>query len=217
MDETSERLSRTIWIGVGLVIVLICIAFVLSRLKPKRELALELPVISTVADFALTNQLGDVVTLAELRDKVWVADIIFTRCAGPCPRMTQQMKDLQEALPMTSRARLVTLTTDPDFDTPEIMRNYASRFGADADRWMFLTGTKKELAVLAVDGLKLTAVENEPAQRANPADLFIHSTWFVIVDKQGRLRGKFETMQEGIEWKTVLPNIVAAVQKLEKE
>lgn len=215
MDESSERLSRTIWIGVGLIIVLICVAFVLSKVQPRRVRPTTLPVISTVADFTLTNQNSQAVTLADLRGHVWVADIIFTRCAGPCPRMTQQMKSLQDALPQTSQTKLVTLTTDPEFDSPEVLQKYATRFGADDKRWTFLTGTKKEIAGLAVDNLKLSAVEVAPGERANPEDLFIHSTIFVVVDKQSRLRGVFETTGDGIEWTNVQPAILAAVQQLE--
>ena len=215
MDATSVRLSRTIWIGVGLIIILICVAFVLSKVRPRRVQTTTLPVIGTVADFTLTNQNGQAVTLADLRGHVWVADIIFTRCAGPCPRMTQQMKSLQDTLPQASQAKLVTLTTDPEFDSPEILQRYATRFDAHAQRWTFLTGTKKEIAGLAVDSLKLSAVEVAPGERANPEDLFIHSTIFVVVDKQSRLRGVFETTGDGIEWTNVQPAILAAVQQLE--
>ena len=103
MDENSGRLSRTIWVGVGLVIVLVCVSFVLSRVQPRRAPTESLPTIGTVSDFALTNQNGDTVTLADLRGHVWVADIIFTRCAGPCPIMTQHMESMQEALDKFSR------------------------------------------------------------------------------------------------------------------
>ncbi len=113
-------------------------------------------VIGTVADFTLTNQDGQVTTLADLTNHVWVADIIFTRCAGQCPRMTGQMKSLQDKLPADSTAKLVTLTTDPDYDSPAIMKRYGERFGADFNRWMFLTGTKAQIAGLAGDSLKLS-------------------------------------------------------------
>jgi len=218
MDQTPERISRTLWIGIGFLIVIFCIAYVLARVEPKRLAARKpLPVIGPVADFMLTNQQDRVVTLADLRGHVWVADIIFTRCAGPCPRMTRQMKELQDALPSASQTRLVTLTTDPDFDIPPILKAYAERFGADTNRWMFLTGTKKEIAALAVGSLKLTAVEKNPEERTDPADLFVHSTIFVLVDKQARLRGVFQTGGEGIEWTNVRPAILAAVQRLERE
>jgi len=216
MDHTTERLSRSIWIGVGLLIVILCLSFVLSRLKPSSRVP-QLPVISQVADFTLTNQAGRVVTLADLRGRVWVADIIFTRCAGPCPRMTKQMEALQTALSQDSRAQLVTLTTDPGFDTPEVLKRYATRFNADSARWSFLTGTKLQIAAVAVDSLKLTAVEKKPEERTDADDLFIHSTIFVVVDKQGRLRGAFETDGEGLEWKNVQSAILAAVKQLERE
>lgn len=217
MDSSTERLSRTIWVGVGLVIILLSGAFVISRLSPRSAPKLRLPVIGPVADFVLTNQIGQRVTLADLRGQPWVADVIFTRCGGPCPRMTKQMESLQAALPANSRAKLVTLTTDPEFDTPEVLQKYATRFNAKADRWNFLTGFKKEIAALAMDSLKLTAVEKKPEERTDADDLFIHSTIFVIVDKQGRLRGSFETGGEGVEWTNVQPAILTAIRQLERE
>lgn len=216
MDPNAERLSRSLWIGVGLIIVILCLAFVLSRLRPSDRLP-DLPVISQVADFALTNQSGAVVTLADLRGKVWVADIIFTRCAGPCPRLTRQMESLQAALPAGSTAQLVTLTTDPEFDTPEVLQRYAARFNANPARWHFLTGTKLQIAALAVDNLKLAAVEIPPEKRTNADDLFIHATLFVVVDKQGRMRGAFETDGEGVTWEATQSAILAAIRQLERE
>ena len=219
MDQTTERLSRSIWIGVGLIIVILCFAFVLSRVQPRKPKpnAAALPVIGAVADFTLTNQAGSIMKLADLRGRVWVADIIFTRCAGPCPRMTRQMASLSQALPKTSEARFVTLTTDPDFDSPEVLKEYGERFGANLNHWMFLTGGKKQIAALAIDSLKLTAVEKKPEERTDAADLFIHSTIFVLVDKQARLRGIFETDGDGIEWPKMERKLLAAIQQLELE
>ena len=68
-----------------------------------------------------------------------------------------------------SQAKLVTLTTDADFDTPPVLKAYAERFGADPQRWMFLTGTKQEIAKLAIDSLKLTAIAKKPEERESPA------------------------------------------------
>ncbi|HEU0038044.1 MAG TPA: SCO family protein [Verrucomicrobiae bacterium] len=217
MDEIPQRLSRTLWVGVGLLIVILAVAAVLSRVEPKRGRAAAPPVLGQVADFTLTNQSGQAVTLTNLLGQVWVADIIFTSCAGPCPRMTKQMKTLQDALPPASRARLVTLTTDPATDTPAVLKTYAARFGANPDRWLFLTGTKKEIAALAIGSLKLTAIEKKPEERENPQDLFIHSTIFVVVDKQARLRRVFESEGEGIDPKRARDEILATVRQLERE
>jgi protein SCO1 len=193
------------------------VSYVLSRIEPRRGRVASPRILGQVADFTLTNQTGAAVSLTDLRGRVWVADIIFTRCAGPCPRMTQQMKSLQDSLPPTSQARLVTLTTDPDFDTPPVFKAYGERFGANPKRWMFLTGPKSEIATLAIESLKFTAIEKRPEDRADPADLFIHSTIFVVVDKQARLRGVFETTGEGVDPARVRSEILAAVRQLERE
>ncbi|MGD0746095.1 MAG: SCO family protein [Verrucomicrobiota bacterium] len=217
MDEISQRLPRTLWIGVLLFVALLCVAYVLSLSELNNPRRHPLPVLGPVADFTLTNQDGRVTTLADLTNRVWVADIIFTRCAGPCPIMTAQMKSLQDALTPDSRAKLVTLTTDPDYDTPAVMKKYGERFGANFNRWEFLTGAKVEIAGLAGGSLKLSAVPVKPEDQKNAADLFIHTTIFVAVDKHARLRGIFESGGEGIEWTNVQPRIVATVRQLERE
>ena len=217
MAEPSQQLPRTLWLGVILLVGFLGLAYLLSLAEFSRQHRQSLPVIGTVAGFILTNQDGNVTTLAGLSNRVWVADIIFTRCAGPCPIITGYMKSLEEALPKTSDARLVTLTTDPDYDAPPIMKKYGERFGADFNRWTFLTGAKSEIAALAGGSLKLSAVPVKPEDQKNAADLFIHTTIFVIVDKHARLRGSFETGGEGISWTNVQPRIVAAVRQLERE
>jgi cytochrome oxidase Cu insertion factor (SCO1/SenC/PrrC family) len=218
MPESPNRPPRTIWVGFVLFFAAFALAFGLWLSHAACRPVPPLLVIGPVADFTLTNQAGNVTTLADLTNRVWVADIVFTRCAGPCPRMTQQMRELQDALPPDSGAKLVTLTTDPEFDTPEVMRRFGERFGADFNRWTFLTGTKHEIGLLAANSLKLSAQPVKPEDQKDAADLFIHTTIFVIVDKQARLRGFFETGGDGVDWtNTVLPKIVKTVKQLEKE
>ena len=214
MADTS--LPRVFWVGISFLIGLLCLTYLLSLLELEKTHQRP-PVLGRIADFTLTNQNDRVTTLADLSNHVWVADIIFTRCAGPCPIMTGHMKSLEDALPATSRAKLVTLTTDPEYDVPAVMKKYGERFGADFNRWTFLTGTKAQIAGLGRDSLKLSAVPVDPAERRNDADLFIHTTIFVIVDKHAQLRGTFETGGEGVDWTNTLPHIVAAVRQLERE
>jgi protein SCO1/2 len=217
MNPQARRFEWFVWGGVILTLIILLLGWYLAQLKFRVALGSPLPVIGAVKDFKLTAQNGKPVTLQDLRGRVWVADIIFTRCAGPCPEMTRQMRALQQSLPSGSRAMLVTLTTDPDFDTPPVLKKYAERFGADEANWLFLTGSKAGIAGLAVDSLKLTTVEKTPDTRENPQDLFIHSTIFVVVDKQARLRGVFETTGEGVDANRVRANILAAVRRLERE
>ena len=216
-DPQARKIGWPVWAGLALVVLTLLVAVQLTALKVRQPPGPPPPVYGQIADFTLTNQNGTPVSLADLRGRVWIADIIFTRCAGPCPIMTRQMKGLQDSLPPESEARLVTLTTDPDFDTPPVLRAYAERFGADLQRWMFLTGTKPEIAKLAIDSLKLTAIPKEPPERQSPVDLFVHSTIFVVADKQGQLRGVFQTTGEGIDPREVQTQILGAVRRLEHE
>ena len=217
MNPQARRFEFLIWIGVVITLLILLLAYLLAQLRLRETIGKPLPILGQVQDFRLTNQAGQIVTLADLRGRVWVADIIFTRCAGPCPRMTRQMREIQQALPATSTAKLVTLTTDADFDTPPVLKAYADKFGADPKRWMFLTGDKRQVANLAIDSLKLTAVEKKPEERLAPEDLFVHSTIFVVVDKLGRLRGVFETDGEGVSPMKARALILAAVKRLELE
>ena len=116
MEQTTERPFRTIWIGVALIILIVAGSVVLQRLRPRTPEAAPLPVIGNIAPFSLTNQIGVVTTLEDLRGQVWLADIIFTRCPGPCARITRQMASVQAALPKDSQAKLISLTTEPEFD-----------------------------------------------------------------------------------------------------
>jgi protein SCO1 len=187
VTNSPRRLETIVWGALILTVVVITAAFLYKRFGPQ---PIPLPVISSVGDFTLTNQHGKVVSAADLRGHVWVCNIIFTRCAGPCPLMTKAMKTLQDSI--DPRVRLVTLTTDPDNDTPDVLKRYGEKAGADFNRWSFLTGSKDQIARLAVSGLKLVAQEKAPGERESPADLFIHSTYFVVIDKQGNVRAAFE-------------------------
>jgi len=219
MTEVSTRPPRTIWVGFLLFFALFALAFLLWLVQASRNFGqAPLPVIGQVADFTLTNEDGVATSLADLTNHVWVADIIFTRCAGPCPRMTGQMRSVQGLLPKDSTAKLVTLTTDPDFDSPAVLKKYGERFDADFSRWTFLTGSKAQIAGLASDSLKLSAVPVMPEDRRDDADLFIHTTIFVAVDKHAQLRGVFETGGDGVDWTNdVQPKLLRAVQQLENE
>ena len=204
--------------GVGLVLFALLVGgFLFLGRRPPSGSLLPLPRLGQVTDFALTNQLGQAFGLADLRGQVWIADIIFTRCAGPCPIMTRHMAELQKALAGRAGVRLVTLTTDPDFDRPEVLQRYGERFGADPARWTFLTGSKSEIARLAIQGLRLTSLEKAEAERASPEDLFIHSTTFVLVDRHAALRGVFESTGEDIDFDTIRTSILKAVRALMRE
>lgn len=140
----------------------------------------------SVPDFSLIDQTGKTVTPAELKGQVWVADFFFTHCPGRCPLMTKRMGTLQSALPEGGDARLVSITVDPERDSPEVLAEYAEQFGAKDDRWLFLTGDKKAIIELAREGFHLPASED-------PND---HSLRLALVDRAGRIRGYFDSMDD---------------------
>ena len=92
MNPRFRRIQWSLWAGLTLVAAILFLAFLLAQLRLRAFLGKPLPFYGSVADFTLTNQLGQAVTLADLRGQVWVTDIIFTRCAGPCLKMSRQMK-----------------------------------------------------------------------------------------------------------------------------
>ncbi len=219
MNPSARRVPWTIGIGLLLLLLTLVLVFLTSALNARARRTSHLGVYGQIGDFTLTNQNGATVSLADLRGHVWVADIIFTRCPGPCLKMSRQMQEIQQALSPGSTVRLVSLTTDPDFDSPSVLKKYAERFDADSGRWIFLTGTKAAIGALAsgTNSLNLSAVEVKPAERASPDDLFVHSTIFVLVDKRARLRGIFETGGEGVDWQWEKAKILAAARELERE
>jgi len=217
MTELSSRPPRIIWVGYLLLSVTMGTTFLVWWLQTIRT-SPPMRVLGTVAPFTLTSQESRPVTLADFTNHVWLADIVFTRCAGPCPRLTQQMRQVQDMLPKESKAKLVTLTTDPEFDTSARLKEYGEHFGANFIRWTFLTGTKSEIAVVAANSLKLSAQPVKMEEQKDAADLFIHTTIFVIVDKHAQLRGFFETGGDGVDWtNAVLPKILQSVRQLENE
>ncbi|HMO66182.1 MAG TPA: SCO family protein [Verrucomicrobiota bacterium] len=165
-----------------------------------------------VRDFRLTNQLGAEVTLASLRGRPWVGNVIFTRCPGPCASLTRLMSQVQAELADLPEVRLVSLTSDPEFDTPGVLAEYGRKFQADPERWWFLTGAAAEVRRVAVQDLLLVVVEKEEEERVVPEDLFIHSTLLVVVDGEGRLRASVEGLEPGARDK-----VVAAVRELAQE
>jgi protein SCO1/2 len=168
--------------------------------------------LGSVPDFTLTNQIGEKVSLETFRGQIWLADIIFTICPGPCAKMSRLMSEFQTALPPKSAVKLVSLTTYPEHDTPEVLNRYGQLFNANPAQWTLLTGPKKEIYDLAVSGLKLALEEKKPEERESPQDLFVHSTLVALVDKRGKLRGAFESLEPDSKQK-----ILSAVSALLRE
>lgn len=184
MRPVQKLLTTILWGLMVLAMVSVIGARLWQRGPDQRE---ELPVLADAPAFSLTDQDAKPITLASLKGKPWIGDFVFTHCAGPCPLMTAKMAKLQKELPSPPypNLRFVSFSVDPDRDTPAVLKEYAAKFQADESRWRFLTGPSDAMFA-AAKGMLLTAI---PANEANP---IIHSTKFVLVDGEGRIRQYYD-------------------------
>jgi len=160
----------------------------------------------SLPDFSLTERSGQTVRLADFAGKVWVADFFYTTCPGPCPMLSSRLSGVQKSLGNEPGVRLVSISVDPDKDTPEVLKTYAEKFKA-GERWLFLTGQRDAIYSLARDGFKLPIAEAPAA-----GGLITHSTRLMLVDKTGFLRGFYEGADEaGVE------NLVRDIKRLLEE
>ena len=150
-----------------------------------------LPAYATLSDFSLVDQNNDPISLKTFKGKIWIADVIFTRCAGPCPILSSHMQRMQGMLSHSPEVVLVSFSVDPEYDTPEVLAKYASTFGAEKDKWFFLTGDREVIFDIARSSLKLS-VESETEIAP-----IIHSTRFVLIDETGGLRGYYDSNEDG--------------------
>jgi len=142
----------------------------------------DLAPLSSLPDFSLTDQNGNPVSLPTLKGKAWVADFIYTSCADECPLMTSRMKSLQTKLAAIPVA-FVSITTDPKNDSTKTLKAYARTHQVNEANWWFLTGEKKEIIKLSVEGFKLPAKEKSRD----------HTEHFVLVDAAGQIRGYYDS------------------------
>lgn len=189
--RSAKPTRAVVAIGVLLALTLAFVAWSLGGgAPPVAGVSRTLPVIAEVPEFSLTERDGRTVTRADLLGSVWVADFIFTRCAGPCPLLSARMRSLQLELEADAGVKLVSIMLDPENDTPAALVHYAKRFQADPDRWWFLTGdNEKEVHSLVGRGFLQSVV---PETDATP---LLHSTYFVVVDRRGRIRSVHNGME----------------------
>lgn len=148
---------------------------------------IRLPDMGVVPTFSLIADDGTPIRREDLDGHVWIANFIFTRCAGQCPMMSAEMARLQAALHALPTVRFISFSVDPSHDTPEVLRDYAQRYEADSARWRFVTGDAEAITQLAEQGFHLgvspTGTAREP---------ITHSLRFALVDQRGHVRGYYE-------------------------
>jgi protein SCO1/2 len=146
----------------------------------------------TVGDFSFTNQLGIEITQEDTKGKIYVADFFFTTCGGICPKMTKQLQRVQTEFSGDENFKILSHTVFPSYDTVEVMKAYADRFEADHNQWWFLTGSKKELYLMARKSYLVVPDENDDSFEHGDESDFIHTENFVLIDPDRRIRGMYD-------------------------
>jgi len=166
----------------------------------------KLPVLGTpgheVQGFSFTNQEGKTITNADVKNKIYVSEYFFTTCTGICPKMNTNMKKVYEAFKNNPNFLILSHTVDPEHDSVPVLKAYAEKYGADAKNWWFLTGDKTNLYKLARESYLVD--DGTPSG----AEDFVHTQWFALVDKEGRIRGLYEG--------TKLPDVYKLIKDIER-
>lgn len=175
---------------------LFLLALVVLALSACEERSEPLPELVPISDFTLTNQAGEDFGTRQLRGKVWIADLIFTRCPDICPVMSSTMANLHRRIDHED-VRFVSITVDPDVDTPEVLRTYAARYHADTSRWTFLTGAPEDVRRVILRSFRLPV--EPPFDRPDGTRDVLHTSRFILVGRNGVMRGLYETDRESLE------------------
>jgi len=198
LDQTK---SRFLLLGIAVVGVGIILGTALwLKLAPHSRLVIEqsdssngIKQYGSVPEFTLTERDGSLVSLQQLRGKIWVADFIYTSCTDTCPLQSAMMAKLQQEYATKPDFQLVSFTVDPERDTPQALTTYATKYQADGKRWYFLTGQRDRIVRLVEEGFHL-AVATFPSD-TDPSGVIGHSPRFVLVDKDAHIRGYYDSRE----------------------
>jgi protein SCO1/2 len=201
-----------------LVFAALALAIPLGSLILSRPDKPKLPVLAELPAFELTDQASHPFGRKEMLGRVWITNFIFTSCAEACPRLTTKIKGIQDQLTQQEKAAtigLLSISVDPDRDTPAKLHEYAGSFGVDERVWRFLTGPQTEVERTVVRGFRVAMAkvkaepgsgqaaasalraEDDPKKIHMEAFDIVHGEQLVLVDVQGRIRGYYTADEPG--------------------
>ena len=182
MTPTDPRVRRTWRLFLLFNLIALPALFFLAReVVQRRELSAQkpLPVYGTLRPFQLTDRGGNSFGLRDMKQRIWVANFMFTSCPNECPAMNFKMSLLQDSL--SKDASFISFSVDPGHDTPEVLAGYAKKFKAKEGVWFFLTGAKSAVGQILED-----------CHFAKAEDPLLHGLRLVLMDGEGRIRGYYE-------------------------
>jgi len=199
VEKAQTRISASVkrlwWLwGVGVLVALVGVGLGLrvSFENTSRQAGHDLPRLWEVPDFALIERSGQSVTRADLHGKVWIASLIFTRCVEECPLVSSHMARLQDVFTAEPDVRLVSITVDPAYDTPEVLTRYAQSFAAQPQRWLFLTGDKATIYRLVREGFRLGLMDPQESVKSSAvpeAGRGRHALWQLLTPASALAHG----------------------------
>lgn len=161
-----------------------------------------------ISPFRLINQEGEIITNKTFENKIYVTDFFFTSCAGICPKMTSNMKIIQDEFINDDEVLLLSHSVTPDNDSVEVLKDYAAIQGVVSTKWHLVTGSQKEIYKL---GRKDYFIEEDLGLEKSD-DEFLHTENFVLIDKESHIRGIYNGLN-----KTAVNQLIKDIKTLKKE
>lgn len=166
-------------------VIILAITFALTTFRNEMH-RYKLPELNEVKPFTLIEKTGGAFNSESLDGRVWVVDFFFTTCSDVCPMMMKHMADLSRSFELVKGVHFVSITVNPENDTPETLTKYSSKLQTNNKNWHFLTGSRENITTIMRDHFKL-GDKNEP---------IFHSTFFALVDRHGYIRGYYDGMDK---------------------
>lgn len=160
-----------------------------------------------IAPFQFVDQDSARVTQETVQGKIYVADFFFTSCRTICPIMKTQMLRVYDVTKSMDDVLILSHTIDPEYDTVALLRDFAARLGVESHKWHFVTGVKDSIYKIAQTSYFATAMEDK-----SEPDGFIHSGAFLLIDRLGRIRGKYDGTKE-----LDVNKLIADIKRLRRE
>ena len=202
------RRSGTIWFFALAFIIPVAAYAIFNFYERKIQ---KLPVLGPaghhIGNFSLVNQEDEVVSLEKWNNKIVVADFFFTHCPTICPKMTANLKRVNEYFIDDKDIYLNSFSVDPVNDSAAQLRKYAHHFNVNTRQWDLLTGDKKEIYKLARNSFMIVATDGD----GGPGD-FIHSDRLILIDKQKRIRGYYDGTDD-----SEINQLLTDIKKLKNE
>jgi protein SCO1/2 len=202
-------MNRKTWLYIAFFVFLFAgFVFAMTRVIPGFG-EVKMPVLSKVQPFRFVDQEGKEFTEQQVAGKVYVAEYFFTTCPAICPKMNRNMKIVYDAYKDEAGFLILSHSVDPETDNIGRMKAYADSLGVNGHNWHFLTGSKDSLYMAARVSYLLDDPKNN---NTRIEDQFIHTQFFALVDKSGRVRRIYDGLK-----KDEINNLIKDISELLKE